>query len=92
MDPLNLLHDRLSDLIASYKSLQQALRASEAQLAIAEQTNLNLQRELAATEAQLLALQVNAAFPDKEMKAQTRQKLDNIIADIDNLLNNIHED
>lgn len=92
MDTLNLLQDRLSDLIASYKSLQQVLHTRETQLAKAEQNNLNLQRKLAATEAQLLALQVNAAFPDKEMKAQTRQKLDNIIADIDHLLNNIHED
>ncbi|MEO6833596.1 MAG: hypothetical protein ABI378_13435 [Chitinophagaceae bacterium] len=91
METLDLLQARLSDLIKSYKALQQDLKKQEKLVAKFEKENLDLNRKIAAAEAQLLAHEVNAAIPDKEMKAKTRQKLDSIIAEIDQILIGIHE-
>lgn len=91
MEMLDLLQTRLSDLIKSYKALQRELDKKEKVVSKIEKQNLDLQRRIAVAEAQLLAHEVNALVPDKEMKAKTRQKLDGIIAEIDQILISIHE-
>lgn len=91
MEALDLLHKRLSDLIKSYKALQQDLKKQGKLLAKMEKENLELRKNMADAEARLLAFELNAAIPNKEMKQKARQKLDGIIAEIDQLLIGINE-
>ena len=91
METLDLLQARLSDLIKSYKVLQQDLKKQEKLVAKIEKENLDLKRKISEAEGQLLAHVISALIPDEEMKTKTRQKLDSIIGEIDQLLIGIHE-
>ncbi len=91
MESMELLQEKLDELLRRQRTLKKELAEARNLIARTEAEAEGLRTKLEASERQNTALALSQALPDAESRSLARERLDNVIADIDKLLSSLHE-
>lgn len=91
MESMELLQEKLDELLRRQRTLKKELADARNLIARTEAEAEGLRTKLEASERQNTALALSHALPDAESRSLARERLDNVIADIDKLLSSLHE-
>ena len=91
MDGLDDLRERVAVLIKRYTASMQEQDLLKKQLSTLKLENDDLRARLHSTAQGMMAVQIGNSIPDEALRLQSRQKLDEVISEIDKILTSLND-